>query len=416
MTCMVLVIAARPAWGLDAESISADNENAVLLIFGDKAGSDTLVQGSGCCVDAAKGLVLATAHQVRDAKHVKGLLQDGHEYALKVLAVDRNRDLAVLRAEKALPQDVELGDAYDLRNGASVLTISSPRGIAFSTNTGLVTNVHYERNGYPVLLTDLPLTPGSSGGPVFNEKGQLVGLVSGNLTEVDNTVVVPVNNAYSLLCAQGLQSPHCTGDHTEEPAMNPVDGASEQEQKAVKEYNRGVAATDPAAKVTYYKMATREVPAFFEAWFNLAIAETALDDLDSAIQAYDRAKTLKPGTFKVHRNLGQVLLRAGKTQAGADELKEAVRLAPDDERAHNDLGEAYRRLKQYEEAVAAFKRALELREDYPQARYNLGLTYAQMGNVKDAIENLQAYLKLSPHASDAAQVRAWIKKLEKDKG
>jgi serine protease Do len=185
------------------------NLDAVLLVLGNKADNGAIVQGSGCCVDASRGLVLTTAHQVKGVNSFRALLHTREEFTLTVLAVNEDLDIALLQSTKPLPKAVDLGDAGTLSNGAPVVTISSPGGVAFSTHKGTVANTRYERAGYPVILTDLPLVQGSSGGPVFDEEGRLIGLISGSITDIFTTVVAPINSAFAMLCANGFVQPRC---------------------------------------------------------------------------------------------------------------------------------------------------------------------------------------------------------------
>jgi tetratricopeptide (TPR) repeat protein len=406
----ILCASPSEAQSIDAETLSAANEGAVLLVIGDKAGE--VVQGSGCCIDSQGGLVLTTAHQVEGITNMRALTRDGEAYQLELLELDSARDIALLQADRPLPQEARIDSANGLRNGASVLSISSPKGIAFSTYTGTVTNVDYERNGHPVILTDLPLTPGASGGPVFDRDGALIGIVSGNVTEVENTVVVPIDSAIPMICAHSTALALCDAASREEPSLAAAPGAPEAERRAVAAYNAGVEADEPHEKVTRYQQAVAHLPAFYEAWFNLAVAYTALDDFPAAAAAYEKAIDQDPSAPRARRNLGLLYLRHGRIPDSLAQLRKAVELAPDDERAHNDLGEAYRRSNRLEQAAATFVKALDLKEDYAVARYNLALTYAQLGRAPEAVESFKRYLVLAPGADDAAQVREWIEKLE----
>jgi Tfp pilus assembly protein PilF len=396
---------------LDPEAITVQNAQAVLLIIAGDA-SGTVLQGSGCVVDQAQGLVLTTAHQVSGVSTVRGLTQDNEAFVFTIVNVDSDRDLAVLRTKQPLPDAAELGDPDELNPGAGVVALSSPQGIAFSTHIGYVTNTRYERHGFNVLLTDLPLTGGSSGGPVFNSQGQLIGLVSGRIDDVDNTVVVPVSQARTLLCGAGSILPLCGDGVTEEPTVV-IGGAENGEESAAAEvYNRGVRSSDTAEKIASYGQATKLFPGFYEAWYNLGVACAAMGDWPRAVEAYEAARDIRPDAARVRRNLGQALLHAGQPAQGAVEFEEAVRLAPDDERAHNDLGEAYRRLERYDAAAAAFERSLSLRPDFPAAHFNYGLTLVHLGRPSDAVGQFEEYLRAAPEAADASDVRRVINELK----
>lgn len=399
---------------INAERIVQQNERAVVIILGEKSGSGAPVQSSGCFVDTS-GLILTTAHQVGGVQSLRARLVDGTERALAVVAVDSDCEIALLRSEAAAPHAARIGDATLLKSGAPLVAIATPENLAFSTVTGIVSNTNRTYKGYPAIQTNLPAAPGSSGGPVFDQAGMLVGVIVGKLAETDSvTVVNPINNAYKLLETHGVRIP-MTGAglaHEEADEIIPAKGISDLELQAVKTYNHGVAVTSPAEKIAAYSMAVKLLPGFYEAWFNLAVAYTAAGDLPGALNAYERAAQLKPDAVEVQRNMGRVLLRQQRVEAAAACFERALRVKPDDPSAHNDVGEAYREAQQFDRAEQEFLAALQRDSRYAPARFNLGLTYAAGGRASEAVASFQEYLRLRPDGPDVSLVKEWITKLE----
>ena len=137
-------------------------------------------QGSGFIV-SADGLILTNAHVVRDASEVTVKLTDRREFVAKVLGTDAKTDVAVLRiAAKGLPV-VPLGAARDLKVGEWVLAIGSPFGLENSVSAGVVSAKGRslpDDSMVPVIQTDVAVNPGNSGGPLFNARGEVVGINS----------------------------------------------------------------------------------------------------------------------------------------------------------------------------------------------------------------------------------------------
>ncbi|MBN8509922.1 MAG: Do family serine endopeptidase, partial [Burkholderiales bacterium] len=135
-------------------------------------------QGSGFIV-GADGLILTNAHVVRDAKEVTVKLSDRREFAAKVLGTDPVTDVAVLRIDaKGLPT-VRLGDAKALEVGEPVLAIGAPFGFEQSATQGIVSAKGRSLPGdavVPFIQTDVAVNPGNSGGPLFNGRGEVVGI------------------------------------------------------------------------------------------------------------------------------------------------------------------------------------------------------------------------------------------------
>jgi serine protease Do len=137
-------------------------------------------QGSGFIV-SADGLILTNAHVVRDASDVTVKLTDRREFTAKVLGSDPKTDVAVLKIEaKNLPV-VPLGGARDLRVGEWVLAIGSPFGFENSVTAGVVSAKGRslpDDSLVPFIQTDVAVNPGNSGGPLFNVRGEVVGINS----------------------------------------------------------------------------------------------------------------------------------------------------------------------------------------------------------------------------------------------
>jgi serine protease Do len=137
-------------------------------------------QGSGFIV-SADGLILTNAHVVRDAKDVTVKLTDRREFQAKVLGSDPKTDVAVLEIDaKNLPV-VPLGSSRDLKVGEWVLAIGSPFGFENSVSAGVVSAKGRslpDDSFVPFIQTDVAVNPGNSGGPLFNTRGEVIGINS----------------------------------------------------------------------------------------------------------------------------------------------------------------------------------------------------------------------------------------------
>ncbi|MCC6145704.1 MAG: tetratricopeptide repeat protein [Candidatus Hydrogenedentes bacterium] len=394
----------------DFEAIVIHNEPAVVVIVGQRSSNGNEVQSSGCCIDT-RGYVLTTAHQIDGVGQLTGRLQGGLECALEVVEVDAGLEIALLKSDRPLPHAVPLGDALLLKSAAPLISIAAPRNLEFSTVTGVVSNTDRTYKGYPVIQADLNASPGSSGGPVFDGQGALVGLIIGKLREEDwITIVNPINNAFAVLDKYGLRSGAAPAQ--EEWELTPVAGLDERTLRALLAYNEGVTSQAPEKKAQHYQTAVQLLPAFFEGWFNLGVTYGRQGDLAQAEKAYGKARELRPDSIAVLRNLGRLYLRAGRLEDAERAFASARELDPGEAQSYNDLGEVLRRMKRVSEAETAFAEAIKLDGSYAPARYNLALLYAGNGNRQQAVAEFQKYLELAPGAPEAAQVQAWIVQLE----
>ncbi|HTT37232.1 MAG TPA: DegQ family serine endoprotease [Burkholderiales bacterium] len=134
--------------------------------------------GSGFIV-SSDGVVLTNAHVVDSAKDVDVKLTDKREFKAKVVGVDKQSDIAVLKIDaKDLPT-VKLGNPADLKVGEWVVAIGSPFGFENTVTQGIVSakwRTLPDETYVPFIQTDVPVNPGNSGGPLFNLKGEVVGI------------------------------------------------------------------------------------------------------------------------------------------------------------------------------------------------------------------------------------------------
>ncbi len=136
--------------------------------------------GSGFLIDR-KGHVVTNAHVIDDADVVKVKLTDEREYTAKVIGKDLRMDLAVLQLENAkdLPDPVALGSSDALRVGEYVVAIGNPFGLGNTVTMGIVSAKGRTIGAGPYddfIQTDASINPGNSGGPLFNLRGQVVGI------------------------------------------------------------------------------------------------------------------------------------------------------------------------------------------------------------------------------------------------
>ncbi|MDF3831896.1 DegQ family serine endoprotease [Cupriavidus basilensis] len=136
--------------------------------------------GSGFIV-SPDGLILTNAHVVDGAQEVTVKLTDRREFKAKVLGADAQTDVAVIKIDaKDLPT-VRLGDPARVRVGEPVLAIGSPYGFENTVTAGIVSAKSRslpDDTYVPFIQTDVAVNPGNSGGPLFNQRGEVIGINS----------------------------------------------------------------------------------------------------------------------------------------------------------------------------------------------------------------------------------------------
>jgi serine protease Do len=136
-------------------------------------------EGSGFIIHS-DGLILTNAHVVKGASEVTVRLTDRREFTAKVIGIDTKSDIAVIKIQAQDLPTVQLGDSRSLKVGEWVLAIGAPFGFENSATAGIVSAKGRSLNGdyVPFIQTDVPINPGNSGGPLFNMRGEVVGINS----------------------------------------------------------------------------------------------------------------------------------------------------------------------------------------------------------------------------------------------
>jgi serine protease Do len=136
--------------------------------------------GSGFII-SADGYVLTNSHVVSEADEVIVKLSDKREFKAKIVGFDRRTDVALLKIDaNGLPK-VNIGDPNQLKVGEWVAAIGSPFGLENTMTAGIVSakgRALPQENFVPFIQTDVAINPGNSGGPLFNLKGEVVGINS----------------------------------------------------------------------------------------------------------------------------------------------------------------------------------------------------------------------------------------------
>lgn len=137
-------------------------------------------QGSGFIV-SADGYILTNAHVVDDADEVTVRLTDKREFKAKVIGADRRTDVALIKINATGLPKVVIGNPAQLKVGEWVAAIGSPFGFENSVTAGIVSAKGRslpQENYVPFIQTDAAINPGNSGGPLFNLRGEVVGINS----------------------------------------------------------------------------------------------------------------------------------------------------------------------------------------------------------------------------------------------
>jgi Tfp pilus assembly protein PilF len=335
--------------------------------------------------------VLTTAHGIGTARNLRIKLRDGRVFGARLERLgNENADLALLGIDAKLTP-VELGSAQDLKSGDDVMTIGCPLGFEFSVTSGVVSSVRDSDLGYPLVQTDVPVNPGSSGGPLFDSRGRVVGIIKSAAAGRERIhFALPADLGTALL------------------------DQLDRERKAYDLFNQAVLETRADEKIRLYRKVVELDPRRFEAQYNLALALERAGQAAEAESAYRATLKLRPDHTPAALNLGALLYAKKRYDEAIAIYREAVARDPQSAGARNNLAEAYRAAGDRTSARREFETLLKENPDYAPAHYGLGLLFddGEQGDRRRAAEHYRRYLALAPAATDAEAVRRWLRDAE----
>ena len=175
--------------------------STVLIVITDTLGRSSL--GSGFVI--GDGQIATNAHVVEGASSgtVK-LVGDETEHAIdSILTIDRAHDLAIVEVTGIAASALSLGDSDTVQVGQSVYAAGNPQGLTGTFSSGIISAIRSEGNDLvsdTIIQMTTPVSPGSSGGPLLNTDGQVVGVVFSQVTRGQNlNFAIPVNFLKTLL-------------------------------------------------------------------------------------------------------------------------------------------------------------------------------------------------------------------------
>ena len=165
-------------------------------------------EGSGIIL-TEDGYILTNAHVVSGASGLKVVMNDGSEYSGQIKGIDERTDLAVIKVDAAGLQPAEFGNSDELEIGEKVVAIGNPGGLelASSVTQGIVSGLNRpvstsSSDIVNCIQTDAAINPGNSGGPLVNEYGQVVGINSSKIANVDYEGIgfaISINDAQPII-------------------------------------------------------------------------------------------------------------------------------------------------------------------------------------------------------------------------
>lgn len=312
---------------------------AVVAITTYDASGEALMTGSGFFV--RPGQVVTNLHVIRSAvrAEIKTLDGKGKIYPVNgAVAVDDDGDLVVLNVDMPVDRSRSLEMASTLPDeGEKVFVVGNPLKLEGSVSDGIVSAIREVPNLGRIIQITAPVSHGNSGSPVFNLKGQVVGVVTVKVTNGKN-----IN-----LAIAGARVTQMTPGR-----LRPL--------SEVLRRDRTVDSADPA--------------------YRNGLESLWLGNYDNALAYFENAVNKNPRRADAWIQVGYCKVKQGKNDEAIRAYQQALRLKPESADLRNKLGDAFYYAGRLEEAIASYKEAVRLRPENPDGYYNLAIAYDELGD------------------------------------
>jgi tetratricopeptide (TPR) repeat protein len=325
---------------------------AVVAIATYDASGEALMTGSGFFL--RPGQVVTNLHVIRGAAKAEIKTLDGKGKVFPVngtIAIDEEGDLALLSVDTPTerPRSTELASELP-DEGEPIFVIGNPLKLEGSVSDGIVSAVREVPNSYRIIQITAPISHGNSGSPVFNLKGQVLGVVTIKVTNGQNINLAIAAARVAQLSAGKLQ---------------PLSELSLKGKGDVAE--------------SLYKSGLDSL------W---------LGNYDNALGYFENAANKNPRRAETWVQVGYCRVKQGKAQEAIRAYQQALQLKPMDADIHNKLGDAYYYLGRLREAIEAYTEAARLQPDNAETFYNLAIAFSESGNPGMAAANARILQKL----------------------
>lgn len=401
--------------------------SAVVILTFDKEGK-LLGQGSGFFI-SKNGDVITSRHVLQGAKRAEVKTANGKVYAVKkVLAEDAEGDL--IRVSADIPGDsvhpLSVSSVFP-EVGERIIVIGSPFGLEMTVSDGIVSAIREIPEFGKIIQVTAPISAGSSGSPVVNMKGEVIGVATFFIVAGQNlNFAIPVERIAKLAPGEGQLLSAREERRIEEWVVSPeglyATGLRylwvEEYEKAlpyfVEVVKKNANHADAYFQIGYcqgklgryqeaiepYKQAIRIKPDA-DTYNNLCMAYAILERYAEAVASCKEAILLKPDLAEAHNNLGWSYHKLGHYQEAIQSCKQAIHMKPDFAMAHYNLGNNHFALGEHQEAIESYKQAIRIKFDYAEAHLNLGAAYNRMGRYEEAIESYRQAIRIKPRLAEA---------------
>jgi tetratricopeptide (TPR) repeat protein len=347
--------------------------------------------GTGFFVDDS-GHLITNYHVLAGKYSAEVKTIDGKTYPIKfIVAENQSADLVKVQADIPKKDSNWLDISGELPAIAErVIVVGSPMGLEQTVSEGIVSSVREIPGLGNFFQMSAPISPGSSGSPVINLKGEVIGVATFQFAQGQN-----LNFAISTKSVTELKTKISAVTISEWTYARSKEKPRLAAEMCQKGFSFSINGQDQKA-LQYFKKATERDPNDPIAWYGLGYCQAGLNHQDEAIDAYKQAIRVNPYDESTHFHLGNYYAQVGRLEDAIVLYREVIRINPKFEAAHFNMGIAYAQLGRFNEGRKAFEKIIEINPKATSAYYYAAMAYGELGRYEEAIAAHRQVIRLQP--------------------
>jgi len=374
---------------------------STVIIFAYDDKGEFFKLGSGFFI-SQNGDIITNYHVLRGASSAEVKTSDGKTYPITyIVAEDEQSDIIRLSVNIPSPYVYPLSLSKTIPEvGERIIVYGSPLGLENTVSDGIVSAIRDIPDYGRIIQITAPISPGSSGSPVLNMKGEVIGIATFQIVEGQNlNFAIPSEKIASLILM-------------EEEKIFTTEELFEQENKGKKDSDYAYEAYDKALyfmdreeyeKALPYleKVVKTDTSLKAAAYFGIGVCYGELGAYTKAIEAFKQSILINPNNADAYYNMGASYSKLGNYTKVIDSFEQVIRIDPNDSYAYVFIGSAYDSMGNYTKAIDTNKQAILINPDNFYAYNNMGASYGKLGNYTKAIKAFEQAIRINPDIAEA---------------
>jgi len=350
-------------------------QKSIVLISTFDKNDNALGQGTGFIINS-KGYVVSNLHVFRGAEKAQIKLNHKVYSVDQFLDKDNKNDLVLLKIGNKKTDWKPLKISNKIPSvGEKVIVIGNPLGLEYTVSDGIVSAKREIKPFGKVIQITSPISPGSSGSPVLNVMGEVIGVATFQMIKGQNlNFAIPISKVKKLISDKNKK-------------LAKLDSINDEELKTFNtNFNKGLAlfeTKDYENAIKYFKEEIKDNPQNAKAYFYLGVC-LRKNHLTDSIEQLKQAIYLDTEYIEAYYELGVTYIILNMQKESIDSFKKALSIDPNHENSLIKLGATYIYLQRYKSAIKILEHATDYLNN-AKAYYLLGISYASLSKNRKAI-------------------------------